>query len=285
MADRPQPSPKSKATSARARPDNRILGPHPALPNPFAEITLAQDGHTQSKVEHRALVERNGVRTTTVSTLREMLTRHHTSCEALERSRRHREAINRLGFQIEQANFHRFPTSDTTRKGNLAEVILAEYVVGTENITLPVYRLRYNPNVNQSMKGDDVLAFDFSTTPVRVVIGEAKYRATSSVAAVKEIVEGLARSHAGGIPVSLQFVADRLFEDEQPELGERVLECGKLFALDKLRLDYVGMLVSDTDCSTRVNTSTPTPQQRLAMISLALEDLEILVGLCYDHLE
>ncbi len=34
-------------------------------------------------------------------------------------------------------------------------VFLAEYIVAESEASLPVYRLRYNPNVEQSMKGDD----------------------------------------------------------------------------------------------------------------------------------
>lgn len=52
------------------------------------------------------------------------------------------------------------------------------------------------------MKGDDVLAFDLEADPVRIIVGEAKFRASSSKAAVKEIVEALERSQRGGLPAS-----------------------------------------------------------------------------------
>jgi Cap4 SAVED domain len=262
-----------------------ILGRHPLPPNPFGELTSAHDGQTQSNVEHRSLIGRAELLTETISALREMLISHHSSPEMLERSRIQREAISRLGFQTEQAKLNRFPRNDKTRKGNLAEVILAEYLVATERITLPVYRLRYNPNVNQSMKGDDVLLFDFSTTPARIVVGESKYRATSSPSAVQEIVTGLTRSHTGGIPVSLVFVSDRLFESGQSDLGEQVISCGKLFAENKLQIDYVGILVSNPGCATHIDSHTPVSMQNLAMISLAFENPDTVVELCYDRLE
>ena len=37
------------------------------------------------------------------------------------------------------------------------------YICAASGTCLPVYRLRYNPNIEQSMKGDDVLAFDFTS--------------------------------------------------------------------------------------------------------------------------
>lgn len=220
-----------------------------------------------------------------VAGIREMLVLHHTSPAARELTAKHHEAMARLGFGEEQARLSRFPTHPSTRKGNLAEVVLAEYVAVTASVALPVYRLRYNPNVDQSMKGDDVLAFDLDSDPVRIVVGEAKYRATSSADAVREIVEGLVRSHKGGIPASLQFVADRLFEMQQSDLGVRVFECAKLFALGRLRLDYVGLLLGDTRSAERVASSTPASLRRLAMISLGVENPDSLVDACFTGLE
>lgn len=234
---------------------------------------------------HRALTEKDGTRALTVQTLREMLAQHHASPEALNRTEQHREALKRLGLGAEQARLRRFPTNPSTQKGNLAEIVLAEYVVAASGVVLPVYRLRYNPNIDQSMKGDDVLAFDLEADPVRIIVGEAKFRGASSAAAVKEIVEGLVRSHKGGVPVSLQFVADRLFDAGQVDLAERVLNCARLFALEELRIDYVGLLLSDAQTATRVDAATPGSLRRLAMISLGVKDPDSLVDACYRSLE
>ncbi|WP_437317441.1 Hachiman antiphage defense system protein HamA [Sorangium sp. So ce385] len=220
-----------------------------------------------------------------MTVLREMLTRHHASPEAMERSQQKRKAMERLGLGREQAGLRRFPTNPTTQKGNLAEVVLAEYIVASSKLALPTYRLRYNPNIDQSMKGDDVLAFDLDANPVRLVVGEAKFRGASSAAAVIEIVDGLLRSHRSGVPASLQFVADRLFDEGQAELGNRVLECAILFARNKLRLDYVGLLLSDAKSAARVNDFTPATSVRLAMISFGVDVPDALVHSCYDQLE
>jgi len=275
--------PRSRVKTARPE-DRPVLGAHPVPPHPFGEVFDAKDGLTANKVPHRALVERDGLREATVRRLREMLVRHHVGPDALRRSEEQREALKRLGFDVGQARLGRFPVNPTTRKGNLAEVVLAEYVVATNAVALPVYRLRYNPNVDQSMKGDDVLAFDLDTTPPRVLVGEAKFRGTSSTAAVKEIVEGLVRSFKGGLPASLQFVADRLFEQGETELGRRVLDCARLFALGELRIDYVGILLSDTKTSERVNDATPNSLRRLAVISFGVQDPDELVEVCYEGL-
>jgi hypothetical protein len=246
---------------------------------------VANDSLTSTRVPHRELMEADGKRPAIVKSIRKMLVRHHISPEAMKRDRQQREAMARLGFAAQQERLRRFPTSSKTRKGNLAEVVLAEYIVAASGADLPVYRLRYNPNVDQSMKGDDVLAFDLDADPVRIIVGEAKFRAASTTAAVTDIVDSLLRSHKGGIPVSLQFIADRLFDSAQADLGARIMECAKLFALGKLRLDYVGMLLSDTRSAERVDQAAPNSLRRLVMISLGIETPSALVDACYEDLE
>jgi hypothetical protein len=281
------PASRRPATPGPVRPaaNERILGDHPSPLHPFGEILTAKNGKTDSKVPHRALSVKDGTRPAAVKHLRAMIVRHHTSPEALKRSEEHMKAMKRLGLDCEQTRLRRFPTTPTTQKGNLAEIVLAEYVVAASDLVLPVYRLRYNPNVDQSMKGDDVLAFDLDVKPARIIVGEAKFRGASSAAAVKEIVEGLLRSHKGGVPVSLQFVADRLFEDQQEDLANRVLACARLFALGELRIDYVGMLLSDTQAAARVDDATPGSLHRLAMISLGMSNPDSLVAACYKKLK
>jgi hypothetical protein len=116
-------------------------------------------------------------------------------------------------------------------------------------------------------------------------VGEAKFRSTSSTTIVKELVDSLVRSYRGSVPASLQFVADRLFESGQAELGERVFQCAELFLQDKLSLDYMGLLLSDTKSAERVDSATPASLRRLVMISLGVEAPVSLVDDCYLNLE
>ena len=262
-----------------------ILGDHPGDRHPFGVLLTALDESTESGVPHRALSECVGQRKALVEFVRKMLVRHHASPEAVERDRLRRAAMQRLGFEDDQSRLKRFPTNPSTQKGNLAEVVLAEYIAAANEVSLPVYRLRYNPNVEQAMKGDDVLAFDLYSDPVRVIVGESKFRTISSKAAVTDIVEGLVRSYKGGLPASLQFVADRLFETGNEDLGERILECATLFALEKLRLEYVGLLMSDTRSGNRLNQHTDNSLHRLAVISFGLDSPGSIVDPCFNGLE
>ena len=263
---------------------NDILGPHP-VGDPFGAILDASDGWTKTKVPHRALMEKEGARGDTVQALREMLSRHHMSAEARARLAEQAAALADLGVDPAEVGIRAFPQNSDTQKGNLAEVVLAEYLTSEDRLTLPVYRLRYNPNVDQSMKGDDVLAFDLDCDPPRIVVGEAKFRSSSTTAVVKELVESLVRSHHAGVPVSLQFVAERLFESGEQELGTRVFNCARLFALGQLRLDYVGLLVSDVHAAKRIDAGTENSLRRLVVLSLSLEEQLQLVEDCYEGLE
>jgi hypothetical protein len=194
---------------------------------------------------------------------------HHVKPEAIERDRIRREALARQGL-IDPVQ--RFPVNPTTQKGNWAEILLAEYVAASSSSQLPVYRLRYNPNVDQSMKGDDVLSFDLDSNPVRVLVGEAKFRSTPTKAVVDELVGALVKSHSGNIPASLQFVADILFESGNNQLGEKVAACNALFAQGRLQLDYVGLLVSTKDAHRFMLTNAKSDVRRLAVMSLGLAD-------------
>jgi Cap4 SAVED domain len=245
----------------------------------------ATDGHTASNVPHRQLVENATARASIVAALKPVLVRHHASPEAIERSRKQNEALDRLGLASSRTRLRRFPTNSSTRKGNLAEIVLAEYVTTVGGLALPVYRLRHNTNVDQSMKGDDVLAFDLDSNPQRILVGESKFRGLSAVKAVREIAEALERSHKAGLPASLQFVADRLFETGQHDLGARVMNCVVLLAQNRLRLDYVGLLLSDQRASERVNAGTPAGLARLVMLSLGVNAPDGLVSDCFDGLE
>ncbi len=214
--------------------------------------------------------------------LRNVLIKHHASEEMIAQDQRKIKNLRAQGYSVTDANIHRFPRSDTTRKGNLGEVFLAEYICATSGADLPVCRLRYNPNVEQSMKGDDVLAFDFSSQRPRIIVGEAKFRGTPSKEAVRDIVCGLVRSHQAGLPASLQFVADRLYEVNNTDLADRVEDCSLKMTLGRLDLSYVGLLLSDTNSKSNVDQHTEESLRRLVMISLGMDNPSQLVHDCFE---
>ena len=251
-----------------------VVGPHPTPPHPCGIHLGATDQITAHAVPHRELDDSPLQIVAFTNAMAQWIVTHHVSPEAIERDRVRRESLARQGL-VDPVK--RFPINPSTQKGHWAEILLAEYVAESSHALLPVYRLRYNPNVDQSMKGDDVIAFDLDSNPVRVIVGEAKFRSTPSRAVVEELVGGLIKSHSGNIPASLQFVAERLFEAGNKELGDKVAACNALFALGRLRLDYVGLLVSSRDAHPHVQRNAKSGLSRLVVMSLGLADPEVVV--------
>lgn len=258
-----------------------IIKNHPNGTHVFSVSLQASDVITESGVAHRQLLdmENNDV---LVNYFIPVLQEHHISHEALKR---HRDLIDSLRITNLPQIRSPYPQNLTTQKGNFAEIFLAEYLSTTTETQLPIYRLRYNPNPDQSMKGDDVLLFDLDSNPVRIIVGESKFRGTPDKNSVIEIVDGLVRSNKAGVPISLMFVAERLFQENKPELGEKVQECAVLFAMNNLHIDYVGLLMSNHNAKNPVNKYTSDNLHNLLMISLGMQNPEEVVKQAFAGLE
>jgi len=115
----------------------------------------------------------------------------------------------------------------TTRRGNFCEVLAAEYAITQMGFDVPIRRLRYNPNPDQSMKGDDVLGFRFPQVhgSGAVLVGESKYRSGRSRSAVRSAVEKAFRSlclSERSYPASMDFVATILELEQDQERAQWV---------------------------------------------------------------
>jgi len=86
-------------------------------------------------------------------------------------------------------------------------------------------------------------------------------------------------------PGQTQFVADRLFETGNMDLGRRVENCALLTAQGRLDLQYVGLLLSNTKSKWIVDRHTNGDLRNLVMISLGMDDLNGLVRDCFDGIE
>lgn len=270
---------------------NQILGVHSNSPV-FATSFEHVDGKTDQLVPHRALTPTNDDLSEFVKELRLALIRHHASGSMLSRDAKNiSSCLKEVGYNIddnairEEAQVQRFPTADKTKKGNLAEVVLAEYICVTPEVELPVYRFHFNTNIEQSMKGDDVLAFDFSGANPKIFIGEAKFRKTPSEDGVTSIVKGLESSFKVGLPVSLTFVEDRLDNMGQEEQAERVGSCSEAFRHGDLDLLYVGFFLSNHNAKKNVDEHAISDLENFVMLSMSLKDPQTLINDCFKELE
>lgn len=259
----------------------KIINDHPLGNHPFAICLQSTDENTVSGMPHRILTEQNHNHDF-LDYMIPVLQEHHISSEALGR---YKELVYSLKIKSLPPIPSPYPKNPSTQKGNFAEIFLSEYLSVTTEAQLPIYRLRYNTNVDQSMKGDDVLMFDLESSPKRIIVGESKFRGTPDKKTVIDLVDSLERSNTAGLPVSLMFVAERLFEENKPEIGMKVQECAVLFATNNVRIDYIGLLMSNHNAKNPVNKHTSDSLQNLHMISLGMQNPEDIVQQAFDGLE
>ena len=146
-------------------PQEQLIGKHPSKSNIFGTWLNCEDLPCKKTYKHRKLIENKGTRSKAIDALSILVVTHHKSDKSI---RLIRKAILEKRGLIKTAKNRKFlPSNNSTRKGNLTEIILAEYLSATSGYSLLVYRLRYNNNIDQSLKGDDVLLFDLSNKKKR----------------------------------------------------------------------------------------------------------------------
>ena len=69
------------------------------------------------------------------------------------------------------------------------------------------------------------------------------------------------------------------------DLGRRVENCALLMARGRLDLQYVGLLLSNTNSKSHVDKHTNGDMRNFVMISLGIDDPNGLIDQCFDGLE
>lgn len=162
-----------------------------------------------------------------------------------------------------------FPKSEITQRGNCAEIILAEYLKSTSLLEMLVYRLRYNTNIEQSMKGDDVLLIDCADLKRKVIVGEAKFRTTPDKAVVKEITKGFGTKK---LPLSLPFLAQLMRDRGNDELADNLEDLNAEMHHSEVPIVNVGLLLSNKNASRYIELHGDCDNESLVLLSLSLED-------------
>lgn len=123
-------------------------------------------------------------------------------------------------------------SNPNTQKGHLIEILACDFAQSCLGYDIPIFRFHYNPNYEQSMKGDDLLGFDLSSG-TNVIVGEAKYRKTFKKETVLEMYDTISngfRPH----PISIEFVASVLeIEGGAEGDAEKVQKAQKIRQLHK----------------------------------------------------
>lgn len=191
--------------------------------------------------QHFEFVEDASKRPHITESLASLLHTYHTSTQV------NRDLLSRLGYPelARVITGDQRPRDRNTRLGNLMEILACELAVQVNNYEIPILRLQYNPNPNQSMKGDDVLGFRFSENsgePDTILVAESKFRSRYSTSVVDEGYEALKRGFRP-YPASLESVATLLSLQGDRRKAERVRQVGRRLAVhegpSKVQRSYV----------------------------------------------
>lgn len=235
----------------------------------FSEWLAHEDKPSTDRKKHRELQENIDKRSEAIKRLSEFIIEHHISNHRQEYFKRKKEILEKHDFKELIKAQKPFPTVDKTKKGNLTEIILAEYLRFTSELELLVYRLRYNPNVDQSMKGDDVLLFNLKDLRNKILKGEAKFRSSPAKSSIIDIIKACEGSKK--MPLSISFVAEQLSNEGEIELSEALFDLN--FEMHELKtlVVNVGLLLSNKDTSRFVEKHLDTDNSDFVFLSLGVD--------------
>lgn len=145
-------------------------------------------------------------------------------------------------------------------------MILTEYLSQVSEINVLIFKLHYNPNVDQSMKGDDVLLVDEK----KIIFGESKFRTTPSKNAVEEASKLMNNTLA--LPMSLGFIADILSEQGKEELAEKILDIQYKMSKNAFDVKNIAFLLSTKLVKDYVEKNMNSINKDFLFISLGIDD-------------
>lgn len=161
------------------------------------------------------------------------------------------------------------PNLDVTQKGNGTEILLMEYLKATTKMDPLIYKLRYNPNADQSMKGDDVFLFNKDNLREKLIVGEAKFRKVSSKVVVEQVSKEFSKKIT--LPISLSFVIDRLYQEGEEELADELTLLQYELAKKSSFVINVGFILSDVNIERHVNRNLDTTNPNFIVISIGVD--------------
>lgn len=244
---------------------DRMIGKHPD-DGLFHLWTDCIDYECNDRKRYRHLDEKEKYRDKAIETIAEWVIKYHLSDSKRAMIEKKRTILKKYEFQEYADSLHVFPRTDKTKKGNFGEIVLSEYLSKITGIKVLVYKLHYNPNVDQSMKGDDVLLVEEE----KIVLGESKFRAIPNKQAVAAASELMGNSMV--LPLSLGFIADRLFDKGESELAEKILEIQYKMAKTDINIKNVGFLISTKSVSTYVEKNMDSGNNEFILLSLGIEN-------------
>jgi|WetSurMetagenome_2_1015567.scaffolds.fasta_scaffold101096_2 hypothetical protein len=253
-----------------------LIGPHPKGKSLFSEWLNFQDTTEKNGLKLRHLEQSPSCNIDKViNQLADFFLKHHVSEEKFARIKSKKNILSKHGYKEYVKLLKLLPDNDKTRKGNFAEIVLSEYLQKTSGLNPIILRLRYNPNVDQSMKGDDVILFDITNVFNRLIVGEAKYRTTIAKKAVEDI-----NALLGGktrLPISIPFISQVLRDKGQNNLADNLDDLIVQMHHSHSSIINVAFIMSNEKVKEFVQDYASLQNDNLVWLSLAISDPENLV--------
>lgn len=265
---------------------NDLIGSHPKAPNIFGIWLDCNDVPVTKTKSHRSLtslIKSNDQQL--IDWLGTKIFEHHHSEYRVQKLK---ENFTKLGYKKYAEQNRKLPKSDRTKKGNATEVILSEYIESSLGKKLvKAFKLKYNPNADQAMKGDDTLLIDVvdvkKSKRIKLYLGEAKFRKTPSSTVVNSISKSLSKSKK---PLSYSFIVDELGRNENTKDLADLLDS---FIIDEIKgkgdLIYTGFLLSNSDTIKVVEANLNSDNPLFVLISVGIDTPEELIKKSFEKAE
>lgn len=261
----------------------QLIGEHPDDTHPFGKWLDVNDLPDSDTKCHRELTESTTVDDELIEWMARKIIHHHY---APFRINKLKEKFGSLGFEKYAAQHRKLPLADKVKKGNATEVLLTDYLQTTQGKEfIKVFKLRYNPNVDQAIKGDDTLMVDLfeenGVEKVKIYLGESKFRGTPQKVVIEEITNSLSKDT---LPLSYTFLVEEISKTNESlasKLDDFIVEDIK----DKGDLIYAGLLLSNTNTSRTVENNLNCDNPNLVFISVGIDDPEGFIDSVFEKAE
>lgn len=259
----------------------KLIGSHPSEEHPLGAWLVVNDIPITPTKCHRELTERNAEENEDfILWMADKLISHHYTTFRLDQLKKKYEE---LGFEKYAEQNRKLPIVDKVKKGNATEILLTEYIQSTLNRELiKVFKLKYNPNVDQAIKGDDTLMVDLleqeDGNELKVFLGESKFRSTPTKKVVDDVSSSLEKDK---MPLSYPFLVEEIAKNNV-ELALKLDDFIVQDIKDKGQLIYTGLLLSNEHTSRFVESNLNNDNPDLIFISIGIKDPENFINLAFE---
>jgi len=261
----------------------RLIGKHPDNTHPFGQWLAVNDLPDSDTKCHRELTESTKVDDELIEWVARKVIDHHYTQFRIDRLK---EKYGSLGFPQYAKQHRKLPIADKVKKGNATEVLLTDYLQTTQRKEfIKVFKLQYNPNVDQAIKGDDTLMVDLfeenGAEKIKIYLGESKFRTTPAKDVVEDITNSLSKDT---LPLSYTFLVEEIAKTDESlakKLDDYIVQDIK----DRGDLVYAGLLLSNTNTSRTVERHLNSDNSNLVFISIGIDNPEGFIKSVFEKAE